>query len=84
MKVDLEVSIIDDGKRWIVKHGDFTATGVSLAELDDNLKDILIDSGKFEKGSTITVFMGYDYRNIPTWIRQYAYHYFNRLITLEL
>ncbi len=28
--------------------------------------------------------MGYDFSVIPTWIRQYAYHYFNRIVTIDL
>ncbi len=28
--------------------------------------------------------MGYDFSVIPTWIRQYPYHYFNRIVTIDL
>ena len=84
MKADLETNLVDDGKNWIVSTDDFTAKGRTLEELDEDLKRVLKESGRFESGSKITVFMGYDFDAIPTWLRQYAYHYFNRLVTLEL
>lgn len=84
MKADIETSIIDDGVYWIASNDDFTATGRTLNELDDDLRRILLESGRYKAGSNITVFMGYDYSVIPTWIRQYAYHYFNRLVTIQL
>ncbi|MFQ5937410.1 MAG: DUF5395 family protein, partial [Acidiferrobacterales bacterium] len=60
------------------------ARGQTLPDLDEDLRRVLCDWGKFPKGSTVTVFMGFDYDTIPTWIRQYASHYFNRYVTIHL
>lgn len=84
MKADIEIVLRDDGVIWIASNDDLTAKGATLNELDDDLRRILLESGRYKAGSSVTVFMGYDYSVIPTWIRQYAYHYFNRLVTIDL
>lgn len=84
MKVDLEVSIKHDGQKWVAGNEMITACGQTLDELDENIKQIITKENLFKKGSRITVFMGFDFDTIPTWIRQYAYHYFNRLLLVEI
>lgn len=84
MKVDVETSIIHDGEKWVAKNETLRASGVTLNELDDDMKRSLSHCGKFKKGSKVTVFMGFDYSTIPTWLRQYTYHYFNRIVTIDL
>ncbi len=85
MKADLQATLIDDGRIWIATcENNVTAKGRTLPQLDTDLKQALIDSGRYPKGATVSVFMAFDYSTIPTWIRQYAYHYFNRLVILEL
>lgn len=83
MKSDVEMIITHDGKRWIARNDDIRATGDTLPELDANVADVLRAGGGFEK-SPITVFMGFDFTTIPTWIRQYASHYFNRVISIDV
>lgn len=84
MKADVEISLVHDGAQWIGRHRSFVARGETLSDLDDDLRRALRDGGRFPHGSTVTVFMGFDYDTIPTWIRQYASHYFNRYVTLDL
>ncbi|QBQ55839.1 DUF5395 domain-containing protein [Nitrosococcus wardiae] len=84
MKADLEVSLIHDGTYWIVRHPTLEARGRTLFELDQDLIQCLRERGDFPASSQVTVFMGFDYDTIPTWIRQYAYHYFNRYVLLRL
>jgi hypothetical protein len=84
MKVDLEVSLIHDGDQWIARHLFLEARGRTLSELDQDLTRCLRESGDFPASSEVSVFMGFDYDTIPTWLRQYAYHYFNRYIRLHL
>lgn len=84
MKADLEVRLIHDGIKWIAYHQNFEAGGQTLAELDQDLIRCLLDSRLFPENSCVTVFMIFDYSCIPAWIRQYAYHYFNRYIHLDL
>ncbi len=84
MKADIEIRLIDDGERWIAENNELTASGRTLHELDEDLRRVLRESGQYEEGSKVTVFMGYGFSVIPTWMRQYAYHYFNRLVTIEI
>ncbi|MFO7580255.1 DUF5395 domain-containing protein [Nitrosomonas halophila] len=84
MKFDLEVRLAHDGDKWIAYHPDFEACGQSLAELDQDLTRCLLDRQLFPENSHVTIFMAFDHNCIPTWIRQYAYHYFNRHIRLNL
>jgi hypothetical protein len=84
MKVDLEISLIHDGKQWIARHFFIEARGRTLSELDQDLARCLRESGDFPPSSEVSVCMGFDYDTIPTWLRQYAYHYFNRHILLRL
>ncbi len=83
-KVDIEVKLTHDGQYWLGHWENLLAKGENLDELDENLVFHLQNSGKFPKGSKIEVFMGFDFDTIPTWLRQYHTHYFNRYVTLEL
>ncbi len=84
MRADLEVTLIHDGEAWVARNGDLEARGRTLPELDADLKRAMQACGEFEEGSKVTVFMGFDYDTIPTWIRQYASHYFNRYVFVNL
>ncbi len=84
MKADLEVRLIHDGCKWIACHPGFEIHGKTLAELDEALTRHLVERQLFPGNARVTVFMVFDYSCIPTWIRQYAYHYFNRYILLDL
>ena len=84
MKADLEVRLIHDGRRWIASHSDFEVSGHTLRELDEELALRLAEGKLFPGNAQVRVFMVFDYSCIPTWIRQYAYHYFNRYTRLDL
>jgi hypothetical protein len=83
MKADMELALVHDGKQWVAHNPTLLAKGETFAELDANLTAILRQSGQFSS-SRVTVFMGFDFSSIPTWLRQYSYHYFNRYVSLEL
>jgi len=87
VQADLELILVHDGERWIAREGAHEAALVSagrtLPELDRNLAAELRRRGHFA-GACVTVFMGFDFATIPTWLRQYASHYFNRYVTLDL
>ena len=83
MRHDVEMVIVHDGKQWLAGNDDVNASGRTLRELDANVADALRVRGGFEK-SPITVFMGFDFNTIPTWMRQYASHYFNRVIRIDV
>lgn len=84
MQADLEVRLIHDGTQWIASHEHFKACGHTLKELDQALIQCLLKKQLFPEKNCVMVFMVFDYSCIPTWIRQYAYHYFNRHIQLNL
>lgn len=84
MQADLEVRLTHDGSRWIAHHPSFEACGKTLCELDEDVTRCLLDRQLFRQNNQVMVFMAFDYTCIPIWIRQYAYHYFNRYIRLDL
>ena len=84
MKADVDVRLVHDGKFWIARNDTIEARGCTLHELDENLAHALRRGGDFPNATRITVFMGFDYDTIPTWLRQYHTHYFNRYIDLDL
>jgi len=84
MKTDLEMVLIHDGKHWVARQAEIAAWGETLPELDEHLVTVLRQSGQFPQATRIKVLMNFDFDTIPTWLRQYAYHYFNRSIYLEL
>ncbi|MFZ5898464.1 MAG: DUF5395 family protein [Bacillota bacterium] len=86
MKADMEVRLIHDGKEWVASSpdGEMKAGGKSLDDLDEELRQVIIKSGRFSPGSAVTVHMKFDFDSIPTWYRQYHPHYFNRTVTLKL
>lgn len=84
MRADVELKLIHNGNEWIVTNDSFKASGKTFEALDTNLIVALRDSGEYEKGSRVSVFMGYDFDTFPTWLRQYHSHYFNRLVDVEV
>lgn len=84
MRADIELSLVHDGARWIARGDGLSACGENIKELDAGIKRALRESGSYPRGSRLTVFMGFDFDTIPTWLRQYHTHYFNRYITVEL
>lgn len=83
MKSDIDMIIVHDGEKWIARNDALAAEGRTLPELDADLARNLRQIGTY-KGRSLTVFMGFDFATIPTWIRQYAPHYFNRVIRVEV
>jgi len=83
MKSDIDMIIVHDGEKWIARNDDLEAAGRTLPELDADLARALRRTSGYQ-GRTLTVFMGFDFATFPTWIRQYAPHYFNRLVRVEV
>lgn len=84
MKTDLELSLVHDGRQWVVSNDHLVAKGEEFEALDADLKRVLLESSTFVPGERVTVFMGFDFATIPTWLRQYHTHYFNRIVTVDL
>jgi len=83
MKSDLDLVITHDGEKWIARNETLSAEGGTFAELDADLAGKLRESERY-RGTRLTVFMGFDMTTIPSWIHQYAPHYFNRYVHLEV
>ena len=84
MKSDLEFSLVHDGELWVCSNDTLVARGKSIFELDQDIQRLLQKSGSYARGSQIRVFMGFDFDTIPTWLRQYHNHYFNRTVLIDL
>ena len=76
----IELILTHDGKRWMARNDDLVASAPTLEELDKEVGRLLREAGMVRKGETAQVFMAFDNSTIPQWIRQYAQHYFNRIV----
>ncbi len=83
MKSDIDLVITHDGEKWNAGDGNIIARGRDLPELDADLAEALRRAG-YSSGSRLKVFMGFDMSGLPEWTRQYAPHYFNRLVDVEV
>ncbi len=83
MKADVELVLAHDGERWIARGGPILASGRTLGELDASVAEALRAAGG-PVGPRVIVFMGFDFDTLPRWMRQYAAHYFNRTVTVEV
>lgn len=80
----LDFRLTHDGLHWKADRGDMEARGETLRALDRALAAEL-KKGDLARGQDkIQVRMTFDSSTIPEWIRQYASHYFNRIVTLNL
>ncbi|MGD8566719.1 MAG: DUF5395 family protein [Gammaproteobacteria bacterium] len=80
MRADVELTLIHDGNEWVVSNDLYKASGKTFEALDNNLINALRHSGEFTQGTKVKIFMGFDFATIPTWLRQYHTHYFNRQV----
>ena len=81
--MQIDFTIKHTGKEWIVENEQLAVSAPTLKELDIKVKEDLIVKGVINKGEKIKVFMAFDNSTIPQWIRQYAQHYFNRIVEIE-
>ncbi len=79
----IELTITHDGIDWVAENRDLRVTAPTLEELDRRIEACLIRTGKLGPGEQRKVFMAFDNDTIPQWIRQYAPHYFNRIIKVK-
>ena len=78
----VELVLTYDGKKWIARNREFAASGKTLTELDENVRNEL--RSRFKKGEKIEVRMEYDCKSFPSWMTQYHPHYFCRIVLVEL
>ncbi|MDD4648767.1 MAG: DUF5395 family protein [Desulfoplanes sp.] len=76
----LDFRLIYDGKAWRAMHGDISVQGKSLISLDKNLEQELVNRDMTQGLSEYKVRMTFDNSCMPEFMRQYANHYFNRVV----
>ena len=81
--MEIELSIRHTGQNWLVENESLSVSAPTLGELDRQLKLLLKEKELLKDGEKARVFMVYDNSTIPQWIRQYAQHYFNRILEIE-
>ena len=79
----IELTINHDGVNWVARNDVLSAEAASLKELDNDLKELLKERGDLKKGEKLDMFMAFDNTTLPVWMRQYAQHYFNRMVRVE-
>ena len=85
MACELEMVLTHDGRDWVSRNDELgiRVKGETLGALDAALMAALAAHSGYA-GRKVCVAMRFDNATIPTWIRQYASHYFNRLVELDL
>jgi len=81
MKIDFTITY--SGNNWIAENEIIKASAPTLDELDIQVKNLLLNNEIIKKGEKVQLFMAFDNSTIPEWIRQYAQHYFNRIVVVE-
>ena len=81
--MDIEFTIWHSGKNWCIENDSLSTSAPTLEELDLQLDRMLKEKNIHKKGSKTRVLMFFDNSTIPQWIRQYAQHYFNRIVEIE-
>ncbi len=76
----MDFSLIHDGANWQAHCGDIAAHGESLRDLDRNLEKELAQLDVVKGLSEYRVRMTFDNKCMPEFMRQYANHYFNRVV----
>jgi dipeptidase len=81
----IEMQLTHDGVFWVARNDDIEARARELPELD---REVARQLGELETETplerSVQVRMVFDRAVIPQWIRQYAGHYFNRVVTMDL
>lgn len=80
----IEMTIHHDGLDWIAENDSLSAKGRTLEDLDQTVGTLLRDRPDLKQGDKVRVFMAFQNATIPQWIRQYAQHYFNRIVEIEI
>ena len=78
----IELTLTHDGGRWVATSELLAAAAPTLEALDLEVRRALSQLGHLKAGETVQVHMAFDNSTIPQWIRQYAQHYFNRVVDL--
>lgn len=81
--MNLDCVIWHDGTNWIAENGFLSVAAPTIEALDQGVGEALKRKSMLKKGDRLRVFMAFDNSTIPQWMRQYAQHYFNRVVEIE-
>lgn len=71
-----------DGANWCLKNEQLSLEASSIDLLDVDLRQTMRDRGLIRSGEKKKVRMLFDNSTLPPVIRQYAQHYFNRVLEI--
>ena len=76
----IEFVLHHDGRNWIAGNESVSFSAPSLEQIDSELERYVRRRGWLGEREEVEAFMAFDNATIPPWIRQYAQHYFNRVV----
>ena len=79
----MECIIHHDGVNWCLTHERLTLSSPTLTALDASLARAMRENSMIEEGERKKIFMRFDNSTLPQVIRQYAQHYFNRVVEIK-
>lgn len=83
MTDEFDLVLRHEGDAWIASAPGLSVRAADFVTLDERLRRRLRrEHGA--RGKTVRVCMRFDLDGLPGWTRQYAAHYFNRLVRLTL
>ena len=79
----IEFVLHHNGRDWVAENdlGSFSAP--SLEQVDSEIEKYVNKRGWLRDSNEVEAFMSFDNATIPPWIRQYAQHYFNRVVRFK-
>jgi len=79
----LDMLLHHDGRDWVVEYEGDRLAAATLEDLDRCVGDYVREKGLLRAGASLRVRMLFQNATIPQWIRQYAQHYFNRIVEVR-
>ncbi len=82
MDMTMDFIIHHDGVNWCLRNEQVSISAPDLTLLDKRLRLKMVERGLIRAGETKKVRMLFDNATLPPVIRQYAQHYFNRVLEI--
>ncbi len=79
----MEMIISHNGRDWVAENESLRVSAPTLELLDIRLTEKMRAGHMVARGQVKKVFMAFNNATIPQWIRQYAQHYFNRIVEVR-
>jgi len=79
----MEMIISHNGRDWVAENEALSVSAPTLELLDVRLAEKMRARQLVAKGQVKKVVMAFNNATIPQWIRQYAQHYFNRMVEVR-